>query len=158
MRHFHLFWLFLIFLGCAGQSTRTVGPYNSLQDAQQAVHSIQKQGLSEPLIVRVSGNTTLVTPLVFDVSDSGTAQNPISYVADENAGVVSGGKRITGWYLTSGQVWAANVGSFAFRQLFINGKRMIPARTPNQGFFNVDGYADSNEPVNFKYRAGADVK
>lgn len=155
MRHFHWLWMFVVLLGCVGQSARTIGPYESLQDAQQAVRAIQKQGLNEPLIVRVSGNTSLSTPLVFDSSDSGTEQNPISYVADENAGVISGGKRITGWYLTSGQVWAANVGSFTFRQLFVNGKRMIPARTPNQGsFFNVDGYVDYNEPVNFKYRPG----
>jgi hypothetical protein len=139
---------------CANPSTVTVGPFDNLQDAQKAARFVQNQGLTGPLVVKVSGNTTVSQPIVFSASDSGTPSSPITYVADGDGATISGGRNITGWYLVGNQVWAAKVGAASFRQLFVNGVRMTPARTPNEGYFNVNGSVNYNNPVSFSYRAG----
>jgi hypothetical protein len=154
MRRFYLLCLVATLAGCHGGTSGVVGPFATLGEAQSAVRSIPKQTLTEPLVVKVNGSTLLPQPLVFGASDSGTPQAPIVYMAATGTETISSGERISGWHVVSGQVWAANVGTFSFRQLFINGIRMTPARTPNQGFFNVNGSVNFNNPVNFQFQAG----
>lgn len=56
--------------------------------------------------------------------------------------VISGGRTITGWRESEGR-WTAQIDLAAgergaFRELFVNGRRAIRARTPNEGFRRVD--------------------
>ena len=139
--------------GCGQLTSHVIGPFNTIQEAQTAVRATHGLDPKHPLIVQVNGTTALSGPLVFDATDSGTPASPISYVA-VNHSAVTGGKLLAGWYHVNGSVWAANVGALRFRQLFINGKRMTPARTPNQGYFQVDGTPDYHNPVRFKFRNG----
>ena len=44
-----------------------------------------------------------------------------------------------------------------FRQLFVNGRRAQRARTPNYGFFRIDGPSSQNQPFVLKFR-GDDIK
>ena len=87
---------------------------------------------------------------------------PVVYAAyADEVPVLSGGKTITGWKPVSGKAgqWMAEVpeckeGRWHFHQLFVNGQRRQRARTPNQGFFNVEGQISTDDPARFKFHAG----
>lgn len=71
--------------------------------------------------------------------------------------VVSGGRRITGWREAGNGVWTAAVPDKAFfRQLFVNGRRAVRARTPNVGaFYRVQGEITLDKPcARFRFAPG----
>jgi hypothetical protein len=69
--------------------------------------------------------------------------------------ILSGGRRITGWQKGKGPVWAAPA-PFDFRQLFVNGRRALRARTPTNGFYRIDGPSSQDKPFVLKFR-GDDI-
>ena len=58
--------------------------------------------------------------------------------------VISGGRKITGpWKTYKGKIMVCSVkevseGKWNFRQLFVNGKRQVRARIPNEGYYYVE--------------------
>lgn len=95
-------------------------------------------GLKADLCVLFRGGTyRLDQPLVFGPEDSGTEAHSITYAAWPGEQVVlSGGRTITGWHTGAGGIWTAELpdvkaGKWHFRQLFVNGRRAVRARTPN---------------------------
>ena len=73
--------------------------------------------------------------------------------------VISGGRQITGWKKVAGRpgYWHTLVpevarGEQVFRQLFIDGKRKTRARSPNKGFFRIDGVSPQDKPARLKFR------
>ena len=126
----------------------TDGPLATIQAARDAIRRLKAQGpLQKPIRVLVRGGMYRVTePVVFSAEDSGTEKAPITYSAwpDEKP-VVSGGVPITGWKKEAdGPLWTTVVpevkeGKWYFRQLFVDGKRAVPARTPNDDFFRSGG-------------------
>ena len=78
---------------------------------------------------------------MFEASDSGTAEAPVSFEAAPGARpVFSGGRRIVGFQPGANGIWTANVpevaaGRWYFEQLWVNGQRATRARAPNR-FFN----------------------
>jgi len=68
--------------------------------------------------------------------------------------VISGGKRVTGWNRKH-RVWETKTGKEIVREVFVNGRRMTLARTPNRGWFSTDGQPTA--PEWFRYRKG-DIK
>ncbi len=138
------------------------GPFASLVAARDAIRKLKAQGpLTQPVTVYVRGGTyTLPKPLVFTVADSGTEKAPISYTAyPGETPLLSGGRQITGWQKArNGKLWQAQVpgvreGKWYFHQLFVNGERRQRARTPNTGFFRIDGQVMQGKP-GFKFREG----
>jgi len=64
--------------------------------------------------------------------------------------IISGGRRIEGWKETEvggRKLWMAELGDerrdWMFRELWVNGRRAIRARHPNQGYLPVAGLKDS---------------
>jgi parallel beta-helix repeat protein len=129
---------------------KTDGPLASLQGARDRIRALRKTGrVDGPVTVLVRGGTYwLQEPVVFAPEDSGEPDAPITYSAAEGESpVISGGRRITGWR-NEGDVWTAQVpgvkeGEWHFRQLFVNGARRQRARSPNTGFFTVDGMVEN---------------
>ncbi len=139
-------------------------PLASLQGARDRVRAMRKAGRATgaATVVIADGTYRLGEPLVFGPEDS-----QVTYAAAEGAKpVVSGGVVIGGWR-KQGNVWAAEVpgvreGKLYFHQLFVNGQRRVRARTPNAGFFSVDGMIDGvftwgkpiedAPPSSFKFR------
>ena len=75
--------------------------------------------------------------------------------------VLSGGRRIRNWKRVEGRrdMWRAEVpavrdGKWHFRQLFINGERKQRARTPNEGFFRIQGPSPQDKPLKLKFKPG----
>jgi len=75
--------------------------------------------------------------------------------------VFSGGRTITGWKAVANHpgLWETEIpavrdGAWYFRQLFVNGWRAQRARTPNEGYFRIDGPSPQSKPIQFKFQPG----
>ncbi len=124
-------------------------PFRTLTRARDEIRGM-KQGAGLPeggvRVVIHSGVHQLDEPLMLTPEDSGTPSAPITYAAAEGERpVLSGGRRITGLQRNADGSWSTTVEGAAnhawvFRQLFVDGRRYIPARSPNEGtYFIVRG-------------------
>lgn len=132
---------------------KTDGPFATIPRARDAVRQLKKTGpLSKPVMVYLRGGTYTITETIrFTLEDSGTEACPVTYAAYRNEKpVLVGGRRITGFKQAQGEIVTTVLprvkdGDWFFRQLFVDGKRMLRARTPNydpsdpyrKGFFYV---------------------
>ena len=113
-------------------------PFATLAGARDAVRQKIAAGLSENIWVQISGGTyRQLETLTFGPEDSGTTQHSITYAAAPGERVdLSGGRLITGWKKGIGDIWTVEIpevksGDWQFRQLFIDSRRAVRARTPN---------------------------
>ena len=113
-------------------------PFATLARARGAVRGKIKDGLTKDIVVEIRGGTYPVTEtLTFGPEDSGTEKFSITYAAAPGEKVVlSGGRKISGWKKGPGEIWTVELpevkaGRWYFRQLFVNGRRAVRARTPN---------------------------
>jgi hypothetical protein len=109
--------------------------FKSIAKAQRTVRTINRN-MTGDIIIYLRGGTYYIDNTINFVSiDSGTNGYNIIYKAFQNeAPVISGGKQITGWILydASKNIYKASVdASMDFRQIYVNGKRAVRARTPN---------------------------
>ena len=95
------------------------------------------EGLDEDVTVRFHGGRYALTePLRFGPADSGTARHAVTYAAIDGEPVsLSGGRVISGWTPADNGLWTASVpevrqGEWYFRELFVNGRRAVRARSP----------------------------
>jgi len=143
----------------APNRARTDGPFATIARARDAVRALSadERGRGPVRVIIRGGRYELSEPLVFLPEDSGAPGRSVSYEAyPGERPVISGGRRIDGWRET-GAVWAARApAGLTFRQLFVNGRRAQRARTPDEGFFLVDGEISLDARAAFKYR-GNDV-
>jgi len=146
----------------AAAGTKTA-PYASLQRAQQAVRKLTAAGLKEDVTVVLHGGTyRLAEALVFDANDGGTEKHSVTYAAAPgDSAALSGGREIAGWRDAGGGVWSAAVpdvkaGKWRFDELFVNGRRAVRARQPNDGYCRVVR-AGPDKRTSFAFKAG-DVK
>lgn len=112
-------------------------PFATLDRARLAVRAhLAAHDLTEDLVVELrAGTYPLATPVRFEPADSGENGFSVVYRAAPGASVVlSGGERVIGWTREADGVYRADVGrDVDFRQLWIDGRRAIRARTPNAG-------------------------
>jgi hypothetical protein len=122
------------------------GPLATLKGARDRLRVLRAGNRPTPFSVVVRGGTYYESPtLVLEVTDSGTATHPVvfkNYPGEKP--VFSGGRRLP-------QMTAAPDGSFSvsvptaanrqwmFRQLFVDDVRYTLARSPNSGYFYVQG-------------------
>jgi hypothetical protein len=108
------------------------------------------------------GTYQIAEPIRILAVDSGVSiDNPLTLAAyRKERPILSGGRRIAGWKPSPNDPnrWQTQIpdvreGRWYFRQLFINGQRKTRARTPNSGYFQIDGDYLSDNPVKFKFRA-----
>lgn len=126
-------------------------PLRTLTAARDRIRAIKQGGGLPAGGVRVlihGGTYYLDQPLLLAPEDSGTAEAPVVYAAAAGERpVLSGGRRITGLKRNADGSWSTIVPGAAshgwvFRQLFVDGRRYIPARSPNEGtYFIVRGVA-----------------
>lgn len=126
-------------------------PFATLYQAQLAVRELLRtKGMPEHgiRVVVHGGSYRLAQAAQFIPEDSGTPGNPVVYTAASGEKpVFSGGLPVTGWRKLEtatpglpsaaiGHVWVARapeVGAapLDFRQLYVNGRKAVRARTPN---------------------------
>ncbi len=114
-------------------------PFATLHRAQQAVRAFRRNNpaVSVKVVVR-QGTYYFDQTLTFTPEDSGTTHAPVTYVAATGEKVtLSGGRKLScQWQARKKSKYicdltAGNSGSFAFTQLFVNGKRQVRARYPD---------------------------
>ncbi len=118
-------------------------PLGSATAARDAVRALRAAGDQEHVTVLLRGGTyRLAEPFALGAQDSN-----VTYAAYlKERPILSGGETITGFTPGPGKLWTAKVpgvaeGQWQFNQLWVNGQRRRPARTPNEGFFYVAGKA-----------------
>src|SRR4030095_16668445 len=107
----------------------------------------------------------ITEPIILRPEDSGkSAENPLVIAVYENdKPVLSAGARLTKWTQMQPNLWQADARSqlgsnWQFRSLFIEGRRAIRARTPNEGeLFRMEGERLNDKPFRFQFRSG-DIK
>lgn len=131
-------------------------PFRTLTRARDAVR-VLKQAKGLPAggvrVVIHGGVYRLEEPLTLGPEDSGTAQAPIIYSgAPGEPPVISGGRVIKGFKRNADGSWSTMIPEAAghkwvFRELFVDGRRYIPARSPNVGQHHiVRGVAPESGP------------
>ncbi|OGV95457.1 MAG: hypothetical protein A3K19_34065 [Lentisphaerae bacterium RIFOXYB12_FULL_65_16] len=146
----------------APNAARTDGPFATVDAARQAVRAArQRQAATQPTIVLLRGGTyRIAKPLTFTSPDSGTEAAPVVYAAyPGERPIIDGGRSITG-FRQEGQLWTVTLpdvaaGAWYFSELFVDGKRMPRARSPNEGFFRVAKYnKPPNDRTSFFFKPG----
>ncbi|HET6407548.1 MAG TPA: right-handed parallel beta-helix repeat-containing protein [Chthoniobacteraceae bacterium] len=109
----------------------------SLAQARDAARKLRETGDSGVITVRIADGTyELKEAVVFESRDSG-----VTYEAAPGAKpVFVGGRRISGFRAGGDGVWTTQLplvaeGKEYFESLWVNGRRAIRARTPNEGYF-----------------------
>ena len=147
----------------SANAAKTDGPFATIEHARDVIRALDSASRSKAIRVNIrSGVYQIPHPIVFTPEDSGKADASITYAAyDKEHVVISGGRAITGWKRGDGHLWTAQVpAGWTFRQLFVNGVRRTRARTPDEGFFRVEGEINNvvdaskpDEPSWFTYHS-----
>ncbi|MCE5237382.1 right-handed parallel beta-helix repeat-containing protein [bacterium] len=121
-------------------------PFRTLTRARDAIRAL-KRGRKLPVegarVLVHAGTYRLTAPLALGPEDSGTARGPILYAAAPGAQpVLSAGRVITGLRRNADGSWGTTIPQAAghkwvFRELYVNGRRYIPARSPNEGQYYI---------------------
>jgi len=115
-----------------GTSCSSTAPCTITQ-AQTVVRSAASSMSSDLVVVLSDGTYRLTAPLVFTAADSGSNGHTITWQAAAGAHpVLSGGRSISGWSVADAgkNIWKASApGTFATRQLYVDGKIAIRARS-----------------------------
>ncbi|MCX6880410.1 MAG: right-handed parallel beta-helix repeat-containing protein [Verrucomicrobia bacterium] len=124
--------------GQDANSGTAAAPFATLARARSAIREKVAAGLDRDLLVLMRGGVyRLEECLTFGPEDSGTGKFAITYAAQPGEKVVlSGGRKIAGWRRAEGEIWTTELpdvkaGTWFFRQLYVNNRRAIRARTPN---------------------------
>jgi parallel beta-helix repeat protein len=130
------------------------GPIKTLADARDAARAQRRSSKGGTITITVrAGTYYLPETLTLTSEDSHTTWE----APHGEHPVISGGRIISGWTKGAGKVWIADAPGPYFRQLFVNGVRATRARTPNYGFFRIDGASSQNKPFQLRYR-GDEIK
>lgn len=134
------------------------GPLRSLEAARDTIRSLRSAGSKEGFTVLVRGGTyRLSRPFVLTPEDSGTPEAPVVYAASPGERVIISGGRVIGeWRPGAEHIWTAQLdevkgGRWYFRQLFIDGRRAQRARTPDMGYFRIEGPSSKDKPFRLRY-------
>ncbi|MGH9666877.1 MAG: right-handed parallel beta-helix repeat-containing protein, partial [Bryobacteraceae bacterium] len=150
MRFYILFVVSLLSAPAATLTVSPAGPLSSLPAARDKARELRRAGSHQPVTVVIQGGTYfLAEPLMLTPEDSAVAYT----AALHQRVVISGGHRIEGWKKVDNRLWSAPA-PFAFRELFIAGRRAQRARTPNTGYYRADGRFPQLTPFVLKFRGG----
>jgi len=127
----------------APSADRTDGPFATPDRARDAARAAAAR---EPVTIRVhAGTYELAGPLRFGPEDSGSPQHPVVWAATgDGPAVISGGRRVAGLRAGADGRWTADLpevraGRRYFHQLFVDGRRAVRARIPNEGWLRTEG-------------------
>ncbi|WP_188999735.1 right-handed parallel beta-helix repeat-containing protein, partial [Paenibacillus nasutitermitis] len=121
----------------------------TLVGARDKVRTVNGNMAGDIVVYLRGGVYPLSETLVFDQRDSGTNGYNVIYKSfpGEKASI-SGGREISGWTPIGGAIYKTNVGTQNFRQLYINGRSAVRARTPNAGEYRVLSWDTSGKRIN----------
>src|SRR3954447_3710234 len=126
-------------------------PLKTLGRAQRRIVELHANGGSRWSRVELAaGEYVLDAPLTIAADASGESiDHPVTYAASGGEVRITGGVRITN-LRQEGTQWVANIPKSlpAFRDLWVNGRRAVRARSPNTGFARI-GQAGPDNRTSF---------
>jgi len=127
------------------------GPIRTLAQARDAARALRRAGQRAAVTIQIhDGTYYLDQTLVLTPQDS----NTVWEAAPGARPMVSGGRVIAGWEKIQGPLWTADARGPYFHQLFISGRRAQRARTPNYGYFRMQGASPQDKPLRLHFRGG----
>lgn len=111
-------------------------PFATLDRARRAVRAyLAGHRLTADLVVTIRGGRYEVpATIVFDAADSGRDGHDVIYrAAPGEQPILDAGRTVTGWAPGRNGVWHARVPGAEFRQLYVDGRRAVRARRPDEG-------------------------
>ncbi len=114
-------------------------PFKTIEQAKNAVRNMKTKG--NITIEIAPGDYFITEPIVFDSADSADEGCEIRYTsASEDKPVISGGKIVDGWSLSDKgkNIYSADVDMPAIRQMYVDDKRAIRARTADFSVITSD--------------------
>ena len=138
--------------GADTESGSLAAPFRTIARAQEAVRESNANMASDIVVNLRAGTYRLDAPLVFAPRDGGNNGRQVVYRSYGNEkAIISGGRPITGWQARKDNVWEAPAGDGTFRQLFVNGRPAIRARTPNQGsYYRLQNWDSTHKAVDVR--------
>jgi len=126
-------------------------PLATLEAARNKAREYRKdKQLNQPLeIIAMNGDYFMMQPLFLTTDDSGTPASPLVFKAEKGSkAVFRGGIQITGFEQVNDKLWRAFIPQVAyydsyFEQLYVNGRRAVRARSPNEGFYRVRNVSET---------------
>ena len=126
-------------------------PLGTLTAANNKARELRKtMKFDEPLeIIASGGEYFMIQPLSLKADDSGTPDSPLVFKAEPGSkAIFRGGIQISGFEKVNENLWRAFVPQVAwydsyFEQLYVNGKRAVRAKSPNEGFFRVKNVTET---------------
>jgi hypothetical protein len=125
-----------------GTIEKPLASLNAARDKARELRGSQISG--QPFeIIALPGEYFMLQPLSLSVSDGGSSESPLIIKAEPGTkAVFRGGVKLNGFEKVNEKLWRTFVPSVAynnsyFEQLYINGRRAIRARTPNEGFYFI---------------------
>ncbi len=126
-------------------------PLASLQGAVDRLRTLRlTQVFNEPVeIILGDGEYFITEPIILKPEDSGTEGALIIFRSQTGEHpVICGGKRISGFEAVSDHLWRAKVPEavqfgWNFEQLYVNGRRAVRAKSPNNGFYYLKGVSET---------------
>lgn len=125
-------------------------PLASLPAARDKARMIRNKDSREAVeIIALAGEYLMMRPLELDLRDAGTDASPLVFRSEDGKkAVFRAGVRIEGFEKVNDNLWRAFVPQVAyydsyFEQLYVNGRRAMRARSPNQGFYQVKGVEET---------------
>ena len=124
-------------------------PFRTIAKARDTIRPLASNMSGNILVYVRGGEYVLTNPLNFGVGDSGTNGFSVTYQAyPHEKPVISGGYTITGWTAFKNGIYQTNVGTLRFRQLYVNGKKGVRARTSNDGsFYRMKSWDKANQQL-----------
>ncbi len=120
-------------------------PLKSLEGARNKIRVLKNDNVYNDT-VRINigpGLYPILSTFSLGPQDSGTEAAPVIYKGSVSGTIISGGINLNGFKETDDGLWAAHIPEVAywnwtFDQLYVNGKRAVRAKSPNEGFFYID--------------------
>lgn len=133
-------------------------PFATIEKAQLVVLEKIKANPNENYTVWLQGGEYQIeNNIIFDSKDFNGTGNVTFKAVRKQKPVISGGINITDWQKNSSGFWVAklpgNHSIINLRELFVDGKRAIRARYPNNGYLHVK-QAGADRRTNFFFKEG----
>jgi hypothetical protein len=126
-------------------------PLFTLTAARDKARELRKtMKINEPLeIIAAGGEYFMMQPLFLTTDDSGTPASPLVFKAEPGSkAIFRGGTSVSGFEKVNEKLWRTFIPQVAwydtyFEQLYVNGRRALRARSPNDGFFKVKNVTET---------------
>jgi hypothetical protein len=143
-----------IYLSPSGNDANTgtrEKPLATLTAARDKAREFRKNMQSEqPVeVIALEGEYFMFQPLYLTADDGGKQGSPLIFKAEAGTkAVFRGAVKLTGFEKVNDKLWKVFVPQVAFynsyfEQLWVNGKRAVRARTPNEGFYFVKNVTET---------------